>query len=60
MCFTPPRAPPLHAPQPEDLWYPSAKMPGVLVFALPGEKGLAQVDGDFRLHMHDKHGEFYW
>lgn len=45
--------------QPEDYWF-SAPKKGVMVFALPGEPGLAQLAGDFKVHFHDRQGDFYW
>ncbi|KAJ8437011.1 hypothetical protein Cgig2_010356 [Carnegiea gigantea] len=44
---------------PEDFWISSSKK-GIAVFALPGEPGLAEVTGDFKIHFHDRHGDFYW
>lgn len=49
MCFS----------QPEDFWF-SAPKKGVMVFALPGEPGLAELAGDFKIHFHDGQGDFYW
>ncbi|KAK4804347.1 hypothetical protein SAY86_004164 [Trapa natans] len=43
---------------PEDYWF-SAPKKGVMVFALPGEPGLAQLAGDFKVHFHDRQGDFY-
>ena len=31
-----------------------------MVFALPGEPGLAEVAGDFKIQFHDRQGDFYW
>lgn len=31
-----------------------------MVFALPGEPGLAELCGDFKVHFHDRQGDFYW
>jgi phosphatidylinositol-3,4,5-trisphosphate 3-phosphatase and dual-specificity protein phosphatase PTEN len=31
-----------------------------MVFALPGEPGLAEVAGDFKITFHDRQGDFYW
>ncbi|PKI75303.1 phosphatidylinositol 3,4,5-trisphosphate 3-phosphatase and protein-tyrosine-phosphatase PTEN2A [Punica granatum] len=42
---------------PEDYWF-SAPKKGVMVFALPGEPGLAQLAGDFKVHFHDRQGDF--
>ncbi|MBA0655176.1 hypothetical protein Goklo_007688 [Gossypium klotzschianum] len=30
-----------------------------MVFALPGEPGLTQLAGDFKVHFHDRQGDFY-
>lgn len=43
---------------PEDYWF-SAPKKGVMVFALPGEPGLAELNGDFKIHFHDRQGDFY-
>ncbi|XP_072975300.1 phosphatidylinositol 3,4,5-trisphosphate 3-phosphatase and protein-tyrosine-phosphatase PTEN2A-like [Typha angustifolia] len=43
---------------PEDYWF-SAPKKGIMVFALPGEPGLTQVSGDFKIHFHDRQGDFY-
>ncbi|KAG5254164.1 phosphatidylinositol 3,4,5-trisphosphate phosphatase and dual-specificity protein phosphatase PTEN [Salix suchowensis] len=45
--------------QPEDYWF-SAPKKGVMVFALPGEPGLTEVTGDFKVHFHDRQGDFYF
>ena len=45
--------------QPEDIWF-NAPRKGIMVFALPGERGLADLDGDFKVLFHDRHGDFYW
>ncbi|KAA3482431.1 phosphatidylinositol 3,4,5-trisphosphate 3-phosphatase [Gossypium australe] len=44
--------------QPEDYWF-SAPKKGVMVFALPGEPGLTELAGDFKIHFHDRQGDFY-
>lgn len=31
-----------------------------MVFALPGELGLTELVGDFKIHFHDRQGDFYW
>lgn len=31
-----------------------------MVFALPGEPGLTELAGDFKIHFHDRQGDFYW
>eukprot|EP00252_Welwitschia_mirabilis_P005953 TRINITY_DN1654_c0_g1_i1.p1 TRINITY_DN1654_c0_g1~~TRINITY_DN1654_c0_g1_i1.p1 ORF type:complete len:630 (-),score=131.28 TRINITY_DN1654_c0_g1_i1:233-2122(-) len=43
---------------PEDFWF-SAPRKGIMVFALPGERGLAELCGDFKVYFHDRHGDFY-
>jgi len=45
--------------QPEDFWF-SAPRKGIMVFALPGEPGLTELAGDFKIHFHDRQGDFYW
>ncbi|KAJ8766868.1 hypothetical protein K2173_009212 [Erythroxylum novogranatense] len=44
---------------PEDYWFTAPKK-GVMVFALPGEPGLTEVAGDFKVHFHDRQGDFYF
>ena len=44
--------------QPEDFWF-SAPKKGVMVFALPGEPGLTELVGDFKVQFHDRQGDFY-
>ncbi|KOM44995.1 hypothetical protein LR48_Vigan06g030100 [Vigna angularis] len=43
---------------PEDFWISPPKK-GIVVFALPGEPGLAELVGDFKLHFNDRQGDFY-
>ncbi|XP_073009734.1 phosphatidylinositol 3,4,5-trisphosphate 3-phosphatase and protein-tyrosine-phosphatase PTEN2A-like isoform X1 [Typha latifolia] len=43
---------------PEDFWFSTPKK-GIIVFALPGEPGLSEVAGDFKIHFHDRQGDFY-
>ncbi|KAH7299103.1 hypothetical protein KP509_25G072600 [Ceratopteris richardii] len=43
---------------PEDIWF-NAPRKGIMVFALPGERGLADLSGDFKILFHDRHGDFY-
>ncbi|XP_051140389.1 phosphatidylinositol 3,4,5-trisphosphate 3-phosphatase and protein-tyrosine-phosphatase PTEN2A-like [Andrographis paniculata] len=43
---------------PEDFWIRANKK-GIVVFALPGEPGLTELIGDFKIHFHDGHGDFY-
>lgn len=45
--------------QPEDFWIGTPKK-GIVVFALPGEPGLTELVGDFKIHFHDGQGDFYW
>ncbi|XP_059647821.1 phosphatidylinositol 3,4,5-trisphosphate 3-phosphatase and protein-tyrosine-phosphatase PTEN2A [Cornus florida] len=42
----------------EDFWF-SAPKKGIMVFALPGEPGLTELTGDFKIHFHDRQGDFY-
>ncbi|CAA0840992.1 PTEN 2 [Striga hermonthica] len=44
---------------PEDFWI-RARKKGVVVFALPGEPGLTELVGDFKIHFHDRQGDFYF
>ncbi|GLU20069.1 hypothetical protein SLE2022_362840 [Rubroshorea leprosula] len=43
---------------PEDFWIKAPKK-GMVVFALPGEPGLTELAGDFKIHFHDHQGDFY-
>ncbi|XP_027160633.1 phosphatidylinositol 3,4,5-trisphosphate 3-phosphatase and protein-tyrosine-phosphatase PTEN2A [Coffea eugenioides] len=43
---------------PEEYWF-SAPKKGIMVFALPGEPGLTELAGDFKIHFHDRQGDFY-
>jgi len=45
--------------QPEDFWI-SAPKKGIVVFALPGEPGLTELVGDFKIQFQDRQGDFYW
>lgn len=45
--------------QPEDFWI-RAPTKGIVVFALPGERGLTELTGDFKIQFHDRQGDFYW
>lgn len=45
--------------QPEDFWI-RAPRKGIVVFALPGEPGLTELVGDFKICFHDRQGDFYW
>ncbi|GAQ79654.1 Phosphoinositide 3-Phosphatase [Klebsormidium nitens] len=42
----------------DDLWH-KAPRKGVMVFALPGERCVADLSGDFKVLFHDRHGDFY-
>lgn len=42
----------------EDIWF-NAPRKGVLVFALPGERCVADITGDFKIQFSDRHGDFY-
>lgn len=43
---------------PEDFWMNSSRK-GIVFFALPGEPGLTELAGDFKIHFQDRHGDFY-
>ncbi|KAH9621434.1 hypothetical protein KSS87_007556 [Heliosperma pusillum] len=43
---------------PEDFWINSSRK-GIAVFAIPGEQGLTELAGNFKIHFHDRHGDFY-
>ncbi|KAL6572990.1 Phosphatidylinositol 3,4,5-trisphosphate 3-phosphatase and protein-tyrosine-phosphatase pten2a [Orobanche hederae] len=43
---------------PEDFWIRSPRK-GIVIFALPGEPGLTELVGDFKIHFHDRQGDFY-
>uniref|UniRef100_A0A7N0SZU8 Uncharacterized protein n=1 Tax=Kalanchoe fedtschenkoi TaxID=63787 RepID=A0A7N0SZU8_KALFE len=42
----------------EELWY-CAPNKGIMVFSLPGEPGVTELSGDFKIHFHDGLGDFY-
>lgn len=44
---------------PEEFWF-SAPKKGIMVFALPGEPGLTELAGDFKVQFHDRQGDFYF
>lgn len=46
--------------QPNDLWFPSKQRKSVMVFAVPGERGFAELCGDFQLCFLDRNGDFHW
>ncbi|CAM8928184.1 unnamed protein product [Rhodiola kirilowii] len=43
---------------PDELWY-SAPQNGIMVFSLPGEPGITELAGDFKILFHDGLGDFY-
>lgn len=43
---------------PEDFWIRTQRK-GIMVFALPGEPGLTELAGDFKIYFHDRQGDFY-
>lgn len=43
---------------PEDFWMRTQRK-GIMVFALPGEPGLTELAGDFKIYFHDHQGDFY-
>ncbi|KAL3378377.1 hypothetical protein AABB24_004344 [Solanum stoloniferum] len=43
---------------PEDFWIRTQRK-GIMVFALPGEPGLTELAGDFKIYFHDHQGDFY-
>lgn len=43
---------------PEDFWI-TARKKKIVVFALPGEPGVTELAGDFKIHFHDRQGDFY-
>ncbi|CAM8937722.1 unnamed protein product [Rhodiola kirilowii] len=43
---------------PDEFWFAAPKK-GIMVFALPGEPGLTELAGDFKVHFHDRQGDFY-
>ncbi|CAK7337726.1 unnamed protein product [Dovyalis caffra] len=45
-------------PEPEDFWI-RARKKKMVVFALPGEPGVTELAGDFKIHFHDRQGDFY-
>lgn len=58
VLFTTKKHPRTKELMPEDFWF-SAPKKGIMVFALPGEPGLAEVAGDFKIEFHDRQGDFY-
>eukprot|EP00897_Mesotaenium_endlicherianum_P000361 jgi/Mesen1/10325/ME000797S09809 len=43
---------------PDDIWH-NAPRKGVVVFALPGERCVVDLAGDFKILFQDRHGNFY-
>ncbi|BAT16843.1 Os12g0407500, partial [Oryza sativa Japonica Group] len=58
VLFTTKKHPRTKELMPEDFWF-SAPKKGIMVFALPGEPGLTEVAGDFKIQFHDRQGDFY-
>ncbi|KAK9678511.1 hypothetical protein RND81_11G216500 [Saponaria officinalis] len=58
VLFTTKKHPKTKDLMPEDFWISSSKK-GIAVFAIPGEPGLTELAGDFKIHFHDQHGDFY-
>ncbi|XP_047049825.1 phosphatidylinositol 3,4,5-trisphosphate 3-phosphatase and protein-tyrosine-phosphatase PTEN2A-like [Lolium rigidum] len=58
VLFTTKKHPRTKELMPEDFWF-SAPKKGIMVFALPGEPGLAEVAADFKIEFHDRQGDFY-
>ncbi|KAK4766796.1 hypothetical protein SAY87_008438 [Trapa incisa] len=58
VLFTTKKHPKTKDLMPEDFWIRSTKK-GIVIFALPGEPGLTELTGDFKIHFHDHHGDFY-
>ncbi|KAF5736183.1 phosphatidylinositol 3 4 5-trisphosphate 3-phosphatase [Tripterygium wilfordii] len=47
-----------HSQKPEDYWIRASKK-GTMIFAIPGEPGLTELVGDFKIHFHDQQGDLY-
>ncbi|KAK4767622.1 hypothetical protein SAY86_015372 [Trapa natans] len=58
VLFTTKKHPKTKDLMPEDFWIRSAKK-GIVIFALPGEPGLTELVGDFKIHFHERQGDFY-
>ncbi|XP_031117349.1 phosphatidylinositol 3,4,5-trisphosphate 3-phosphatase and protein-tyrosine-phosphatase PTEN2A-like isoform X1 [Ipomoea triloba] len=58
VLFTTKKHPKTKDLMPEDFWI-RAPRKGIVVFALPGEPGLTELAGDFKIYFHDRHGDFY-
>ncbi|KAK6924018.1 hypothetical protein RJ641_010218 [Dillenia turbinata] len=58
VLFTTKKHPKTKDLMPDDFWI-NAPRKGIVVFALPGEPGLTELVGDFKIYFHDRHGDFY-
>ncbi|XP_024974613.1 phosphatidylinositol 3,4,5-trisphosphate 3-phosphatase and protein-tyrosine-phosphatase PTEN2A-like [Cynara cardunculus var. scolymus] len=58
ILFTTKKHPKTKNLMPEDFWI-RAPTKGIVVFALPGEPGLTELMGDFKIQFHDRQGDFY-
>lgn len=58
ILFSTKKHPKLKDLMPEDFWLRAARK-GIVVFALPGEPGLTEVTGDFKVYFHERQGDFY-
>ncbi|KAI3855517.1 hypothetical protein MKX03_004374 [Papaver bracteatum] len=58
LLFSTKKHPRINGLMPEDFWF-SAPRKGVVVFALPGELGLTELAGDFKIEFHNRQGDFY-
>ncbi|CAI9110226.1 OLC1v1010219C1 [Oldenlandia corymbosa var. corymbosa] len=58
VLFTTKKHPKTKDLMPEYFWLRSAKK-GIVVFALPGEPGLTELIGDFKITFHEGQGDFY-
>ncbi|CAI8588919.1 unnamed protein product [Vicia faba] len=58
ILFTTKKHPKTKDLMPEDFWINAPKK-GFVVFALPGEPGLTELVGDFKIHFHDRQGDFF-
>ncbi|KAK9050715.1 hypothetical protein SSX86_030315 [Deinandra increscens subsp. villosa] len=56
--FTTRKHPKTKNPMSEDFWIRTPTK-GIVVFALPGEPGLTELTGDFKIQFHDRQGDFY-
>ncbi|XP_071702243.1 phosphatidylinositol 3,4,5-trisphosphate 3-phosphatase and protein-tyrosine-phosphatase PTEN2A-like [Rutidosis leptorrhynchoides] len=58
ILFTTKKHPKTKSLMPEDFWI-RASTKGIVVFALPGERGLTELTGDFKIQFHDRQGDIY-